>query len=105
MALSLSLKISTTVTRIDLDKEPKRETVSSHDIYPTLYFIMSTSRPLQMGFKYKNVHKSGVVKLPKCLKSTLANTGYNLARACPIFCMDLVKWVVLKKVALQILGP
>ncbi len=30
MALSLSLKISTTVTRIDLDKEPKREAVGLH---------------------------------------------------------------------------
>ena len=28
MALSLSLKVSETVTRIDLDKEPKRESVS-----------------------------------------------------------------------------
>ncbi len=29
MALSLSLKVSETVTRIDLDKEPKRESVST----------------------------------------------------------------------------
>ena len=30
MALSLSLKVSETVTRIDLDKDPKRESVSTH---------------------------------------------------------------------------
>ena len=30
MALSLSLKVSQTVTRIDLDKDPKRESVSVH---------------------------------------------------------------------------
>ncbi len=29
MALSLSLKVSETVTRIDLDKDPKRESVST----------------------------------------------------------------------------
>jgi protein phosphatase 1 regulatory subunit 37 len=31
MALSLSLKVSQSVTRIDLDKEPKKESVSNHD--------------------------------------------------------------------------
>ena len=39
MALSLSFKVSPTLTRLDLDKEPKKESVSRLVIYPVYIII------------------------------------------------------------------
>ena len=39
MALSLSFKVSPTLTRLDLDKEPKKESVSRLVIYPVYTII------------------------------------------------------------------